>query len=414
MYRTALVLSLALLLAAPARTAGTDATPPFTTAAALEQWLAHNASPLDRMPPYARALFLDSLRFGPRGLHTLPVDILLAELTSEEALAVQRLLLEDTYPFPGLAPDEAVRLRAARADGSLAPPTDAMVSAYRDWQDASPDAVDGDTAVANIEQLIANEVTSASTGGEDLRLLHRAAMGLAQSTGRDTHVDAARVLHGRLQSHGLVTRNDHRDMQHALLRSGRIEEARAFTASLSDLALPPVPHLDTSYALTEGDVGIWKIIDDDAAAPTLQLEAIDLRTRIVVVSSPGCGFSNAAAAAIPDDPELGPLFARHATWLMAPTAIAEASMLRDWNRRRPLTPIHIAVDAGQWPISSFDATPHFLAFRDGALVERYEGWQRDGSSRDAVHAMLVRAGLLRSTGAAPSAGDNPQETSGHR
>lgn len=414
MYRTAFVLSLTLFLAAPARTAGTEAAaPPFTTAAAFEQWLAHNASPMDRMPPYARALFLDSLGFGPRGLHTLPVDILLAELTTEEASAVQRLLLEDTFPFPGLAPDEALRLRAARADGSLAPATNAVVSAYRDWQGASAHAVDSDTAIATIDRLIANEGVSASAGGEDLRLLHRAALGRAQSTGRDTQIDAASVLHARLRSLGFATRTDHHDMQQTLLRNGRIDEARAFTASLPDAALPPVPHLDTSRGITERDVGVWKIIDDDATVPTLRLDAIDLGRRIVVVSSPGCGFSNAAAAAIPTDSELGPLFARHATWLMTPAAIAEASMLRDWNRRHPLTPIHIAFDAAQWPVS-LDATPQFLVFHDGALVERFEGWQRDGSSRDAVHAMLVRAGLLRSTGAAPPAGDNSPETSGHR
>lgn len=310
MYRTAFVLSLALLLAAPARTAGKEAAAPhFTTAAAFEQWLAHNASPLDRMPPYARALFLDSLGFGPRGLHTLPVDILLAELTSEEASAVQRLLLEDTFPFPGLAPDEAVRLRAARADGRLAAPSNEVLDAYRDWQHASLQSPPDDRVAATIDRLIAREVASERDSGEDLRLLHRAAVHRAAVVPDSTRIDGAIALHARLQTRGLAMRNDHRDLQQALLRSGRIEQAQAFTASLPDAGLAPVPTLDTSRPLSEGAVGIWTIEADDAPVPTLRLDAIDLSTRIVVVSSPGCGFSNAAVAAIPGDAELGPVFA---------------------------------------------------------------------------------------------------------
>ncbi|MET0328047.1 MAG: hypothetical protein ABW163_04680 [Luteimonas sp.] len=398
---------LALLLAAPATAIGDEApAPPFTSAAALERWLARNASPLDRMPPYARALFLDALGFGPRGLHTLPVGVLLAELTTAEAADVQRLLLDADTPFQGLTVNEAARLRAARAEGRLAPPSDAVLGAYRDWQDASMGPSPDGSAAAAIDRLIAREVASDRDAGEDLRLLQRAAVERATAVPDGARIDRAVALHARLQSQGLAMRNDHRDLQQALLRNGRIDQARSFTASLPDAGLPPVPIFDTAHPLADGAVGIWTIDTDDNAVPTLRLGAIDLGTRIVIVSSPGCGFSNAAAAAIPDDPELGPVFAQYATWLIAPTAVAEASTLRAWNRRHPATPIRIAADASQWPMD-FDTTPQFLVFREGALVARLGRWQRDGSDRDALHAMLVRAGLLRSTGPSRSTGDNP-------
>jgi len=412
MLRTRLVFCLALLLAAPV-TAIDDVTPapPFDTAADLEHWLSRNASPLDLMPPCARALFLDSLGFGPQGLHTLPVDTLLAELTTTEAAAVYRLLFEGESPFQGLTPEEAARLRRARAEGRLAPPSKEVLDAYRDWQDASVQIPPDAQGTARIDRLIAREVASDRDSGEDLRLLHRAAVQRAAEAPDSPRIDDALALHARLQARDLAMRNDHRDLQQALLRSGRIEQARDFTASLPDAGLSPVPTLDTSRPLPGGAIGIWTIQADDGTVPTLRLDAIDLGNRIVVVSSPGCGFSNAAAAAIPEDPELGPLFAQHATWLIAPTAIAETTALRHWNRRHAATPIHIAADATQWPMD-FDTTPQFLVFRDGVVVERFGRWQRDGSDRDALRAMLVRAGLLRSTSPAPPAGDNPPQASG--
>lgn len=410
MLRTCLAIGLALLLAAPApATTDNVAKPPFTSAAALEHWLSRNPSPLDRMPPYARALFLDSLGFGPRGLRTLPVDVLLAELTTAEAAEVQRLLLDGEFRFEGLSPEEAARLRTARAEGRLAPPSEQVLGAYRDWQEASLENPANDDSARAIDRLIAREVASDRGNGEDLRMLYRAAVNRAAEAPASTRIDDAVALHARLQSSGLAMRNDHHDLQQALLRSGRIEQARAFTARNADTALPPVPTLDTSKVLPEGAVGVWTIEADDAAAPTLRLDAIDLDTRIVVVSSPGCGFSNAAAAAIPDDPELGTVFAQHAIWLIAPTAIVEAAGLRQWNRQHPATPIHIAANAAQWPMD-FDTTPQFLVFRDGKLIDRFGRWQRDGSDRDALHAMLERAGLLRSTTSPPTAGDNAGTT----
>lgn len=411
MSKALIALCLMLLLAVSARAgdAQPDA-PPFTTANSLERWLAGNASPLDALPPYARALFLDALDFGPRGLRGFPLDVLPFELTGAELLDVQSLLLDEPRPHPGLEPDEAARLRAARADGRLPPPSEAVLAAYRDWRARmAPQA--GDT-LGTIDPLVADAVASPQVRGEDLRLLLRLAVDSAGLHRDAARVDAARSLHARLHAQGLATRADHRDLQGLLLRTGRLEDARQFMAGVPDAGLPAVPRIDTAHALPADAIRIWQV-EGDGPTPVLREGALDLGTRIVVVSSPACGFSNAAALAIPADPELGPLFARHATWLAASDAVASAAALRDWNRRHPATPILIAADPAQWPMA-FDSTPQFLVFRDGALVDRHDGWQRDGSSREALHAMLVRAGLLRSTRPAPPADDNAGMTSGNR
>lgn len=123
MSRSLATLCLALLLSMSAHAGEREvASPPFTTAEALVAWLAQHPSPLDRVPPHTRALFLDALDFGPRGVRSFPYGELASELTTAELAEVQRLLFDEAMPLTGLDAEEARRLRMARAAGTLAPP----------------------------------------------------------------------------------------------------------------------------------------------------------------------------------------------------------------------------------------------------------------------------------------------------
>ncbi|MDR6992516.1 hypothetical protein [Luteimonas sp. 3794] len=410
MSRSLVALCLAFL-AMPAL--GTDpepAAPPFVTAGALTDWLAHHPSALDHAPPHARALFLEALDFGPRGVRGFPYGELAFDLTTAELAEVQRLLLDEAMPLPGLEVEEARRLRAVRASGALAAPSAPVLATYREWRGTlEPMEMSGEA----IDRLAAEQTQAGSDVSEDLRLLHRAALERATEFRDDARIHTVRALHARLQARTLASRQDHRALQRLLIVSGRIEDARTFTASVPDAGLPAVPRFDASRPLPQSAVRIWQIEDDDGAEPSLRQDALDLDLRIVVVSSPGCGFSRAAATAIPSDPELGPIFAQHAVWLIAPDAIADVAALREWNLRNPNAGIKIAVDAAQWPVA-LDTTPQFLVFRDGQLVEHVDGWRRDGSDRDALHAALARAGLLRSNADIPVPANIRNTTSGHR
>lgn len=58
---------------------------PIQTSADLGAYLSSNdPSPLDRLPPVARAEFVESLRFGSKGLHTLNGSLLERHLTPTE------------------------------------------------------------------------------------------------------------------------------------------------------------------------------------------------------------------------------------------------------------------------------------------------------------------------------------------
>lgn len=410
MFRSLVALCLALLVMPAPGAERAPAAPPFVTQQALMDWLAHHPSPLDQAPPHARALFLDALDFGPRGVRSFPYAELAPELTTSELAEVQRLLLDQAMPLRGLEVEEARQLRGARASGTLAAPSAPVLVAYRNWRGAlEPTEMSG----AAIDRLAEAHAQSGGDVSEDLRLLHRAALERADEFRDDARIDTARALHARLHSRALATRQDDRALQRLLLVSGRVEDARTFTAGAPAASLPAVPRFDASRPLAHDAVRIWQIEDDDSAEPILRLDALDLDLRIVVVSSPGCGFSRAAAAAIPSDPELGPVFAQHAVWLIAPDAIADTAALRDWNLRNPATVIRIAADAAQWPVA-LDITPQFLVFRDGQLVEHISGWRRDGSDRDALQAALMRAGLLRSTADSPAPANIRDTTAGHR
>lgn len=410
MLRSLATLCLSLLVMPALGTDPKPAAPPFVKAEALTDWLARHPSPLDQAPPHARALFLGALDFGPKGIRSFPYGELAPELTTAELAEVQRLLLEEAMPLPGLEPEEARRLRAVRASGALAGPSEPVLAAYREWR-GTPEPTE--SSGTTIDRLAAEQARAGSDASEDLRLLHRAALERATEFRDDARIDTARALHARLHGQALASRQDHRSLQRLLLVSGRIEEARVFTASVPEAGLPAVPRFDASRLLPRDVVRVWQIADDDGLELTLRQDALNLDLRIVVVSSPGCGFSRAAAATIPPDPELGPVFAQHAVWLIAPDAIADVAALRAWNLRNPDAGIRIAVDSAQWPVA-LDTTPQFLVFRDGQLLEHVSGWRSDGSSRDALHAALARAGLLRSNADTPVPANIGNTTSGHR
>lgn len=410
MSRSLVALCLALLVMPALGAERQPAAPPLVTKQTLMDWLAHHPSPLDQAPPHARTSFLDALDFGPKGVRSFPYAELAPELTTAELAEVQRLLLDEAMPLPGLEPDEARRLRAARASGALAAPSAPVLAAYRHWRGTLEPT---ETAGAAIDRMAAEQTQAGRNVSEDLRLLHRAALERATEFRDDARIDAARVLHARLHAQALASRRDHHSLQRLLLVSGRIEEARMFTASVPEAGLPAVPRFDAARLLPRDAVRVWQVADEDGPELTLRQDALDLDLRIVVVSSPGCGFSRAAATAIPSDPELGPVFAQHAVWLIAPDAIADVAALRAWNLRNPDAGISIAVNAAQWPVA-LDTTPQFLVFRDGQLVEHLSGWRRDGSERDALHAALARAGLLRSNADTAVPANIRNTTPGHR
>ncbi|MCD9029597.1 hypothetical protein LDO26_15495 [Luteimonas sp. BDR2-5] len=349
---------------------------PLRSREALDAYLAHYPTALDRLPPEARAWFLAELDFGPRGLRSFSFGELAPELTKAEIAEVQRLFLDAPVAARGLDDAEAERLRSARARDPAMAVSAPVAAGYTALVAAGHD---GDTVVAAYDELsgllpTGNDLEAIGTG--DLRVLFRATRRVIDHDPAPARVDAAIHIHDVLAARGWAMRNDG-EMAHALLlRRGDLASAQAFAARHPALELPPLPRIEDAGVVPDGAPAVW-IVDPDRP-DVLTRQAIDLGAHIFIVSSPGCGFSRAASEQIPHDPVLGPLFAGHATWLASPSHLASLDALRDWNRAHPDAATAIATDTADWPLA-FDSTPRFHFFRDGQLVATVDGWPAEGN-----------------------------------
>lgn len=370
---------------------------PITSLAALDAWLAARCpSPLDVMPPGSRTRFLEGLVFNDRGLSRFSTAELDAELTHDELRDVMRLFGLNAPATLGLLEEEADRLRAARAAEPV-PDHRGIEASFDTLQGALNGLVARDAAAAGAiyAPLFPEEsrkATIAAASSHDLRLLYRAARTTAWHSRANVHLEAMADTLDELERRGLATRNEIRAMNAMLIKAGRLEQSRKFSSRHVAAGLLPLPPVIAPEAVANG---VPSALDVSAAEHALLHEVVELAPlRIIVVASPGCGFSRAAAKAIPADPELGPIFAKHAVWLAAPGELAGLDALRSWNQNNPKAALRVAASSERWPMLALDSYPQFHIFRDGQLMQSVSGWPTGEGNRDAILAALRAAGAL--------------------
>jgi hypothetical protein len=182
---------------------------------------------------------------------------------------------------------------------------------------------------------------------------------------------------------GIATEEHFRDMFDAYLSASRHDQASALTQDYPDIELPEVPEIvPPESAPSDNDRTLWRVVEDP-----LRLEGfhVDLDApRLLIVSSPGCGFCRMAARALPADDVLGPLMREHAIWLAAKSSGNTYPRMLRFNGEYPEAQ-HYFVDApGEWPMPGFNATPRFHFVKDGETVETLAGW---GGGSEALWAI---------------------------
>lgn len=201
--------------------------------------------------------------------------------------------------------------------------------------------------------------------------------------------DAVRLAEA-LQARGVFDTRRVADLLGLHIAARDWDAARALRAAHPEAALQPLPRHVQRAPLAEGERGVW-IVEDD----TLRREALPplAGTRLVVISTPGCGFATAAREALHDDPELGPAL-RRALWL----APAHGQLQLDGHRalaaRYPDFTHRLVDREDDWSMISDWATPRFLVLSDGVLLGELTGWPRDGRNREPLAALLAKHGLL--------------------
>ena len=140
----------------------------------------------------------------------------------------------------------------------------------------------------------------------------------------------------------------------------------------------------------------------DNSGRRLTRTAIDLAPTQILVTA-GCHFSADAAEDISADPVLGPVFARHAHWLVGAPGVESMDAVRKWNQRFPGAQAEMIHDRGEWSIFPTWSMPKFHIVRDGKVVETVKGWPRSPmSNRQSLIDALRRAGLLEQPSAEPT------------
>jgi len=192
---------------------------------------------------------------------------------------------------------------------------------------------------------------------------------------------------------GIATDGHYSDLFDAYLAASRHDDAERMHERYPDVDLPEVPEIvPPSPAPSENARTLWRVADDP-----LRLEGftVDLdEPRLLIVSSPNCGFCRRAARALPADEVLGPLMREHALWLVSKSSSDPYPRMLRFNREFPEAPHYYVDEPTDWPMPQFSATPRFHFAQAGQIRETLAGWGGGSEALWAIARGFAAIGLL--------------------
>lgn len=399
-------LSIAACLVAFAAVASARAADPaIRSQAQLERYLRDTpieATPLAPLPPAARRRFLAQLRFGPHGADidlgepeawlTRPQAARLFALFGQQALASNlelgltparkarrdRELLEDARRR-GCVPDSCPESEIERLFDQLS--AIGPHTSLPDVQRFAAEKHDYDRLFARFQHADRLRELSAP----DLRRLVRALRRALYAVPDAGHVAQLRDDLAEMQRRGMIEDADFIELYRAELGTRAFDRAAALRRQHPGMGVPALP------SFVSGDAppaGVPTALSVDVASGTMRRLAVDLGGPLRIVVIAGCHFSEDAARAIEDDAMLRPLFARHSTWLAAPSQRIDEVV--EWNRRFRELPMLVAWRQSEWSMLPDWGMPSYYVFRHGRLASRFSGWL----GLDALRQSLREAGAL--------------------
>jgi len=407
-----LVVATVIALSVGSATAGNPSNEPYMpiqSRADLQRYLDATPiaeSPLSRLSPMGRRRFLEEINFTARGIGGYGTADLEAELTAEDIREVLALfglhassgLLSDArevnrndrpsrWPVPreptaiGLKFDQLRALDRLPADPTAGLTGDARARAMHDGYDRMFGA--GPSLLAEVSDT-------------DLDLLFRAAGVVIGATNDPRYFNDMDRLLAELQVRELAQKGHYRSMHRALVLTRNFDRADALARAHPSLEFSVTPEIVDEVAPDYTGPTIWSVGQDRYRLVHQALE-LDAPAVIIVTTDPSrCHFSREAMTAIESDPVLGPLFAKHATWLVPQAGSLDVELLQQWNHEHPGAGASLAVDAREWPAIDEWATPTFYFFSNGELAAKVVGWPRgEAGHRDEVVAALGDIGLLQ-------------------
>lgn len=228
---------------------------------------------------------------------------------------------------------------------------------------------------------------------DDLRYLFRSAY-LTNFYTADPHVvhDMTRAF-AQLQHRNIAKKFDYQQMYQALIGTRMLTDAGGFYAQYHAMGLDALPTFREAPGIEAGEPTEW-VVSQTAPELLRQPFVFAESSQVLVIGHPLCHFTQNAVRDIFADPQLGPVFAKHAHWLAPQDQHLKVELFQQWNRDHPKAPMAIAYKQSEWPMLGMWATPTFYFFRNGSLIARVVGWPKEGR-RDALRSALRQIGLLK-------------------
>jgi len=372
--------------------------------AQLETHLREHAAdtPLNALSPGARERFLMSLSFDANGVTALDAADLMDELTQEQILAVLSLFgpraLENPPPSHYL---ETRRVDKRRANSGSIGAIERRYNQFYGETRFPPQTTDlarAQALAAAFDARLGELFTTSAlhrVDDHELRLLRTAARRVATQARLARYVDTFRAIFGERVRRNLTSSDDVETLQGLLLAQHRVPEARRLARDHPLAKLPPLPEFIDTLGADNAQPTVWRF---DATGKRLTRAVIDLAPLSVIVTG-NCELSREAAADIDADPTLGPLFARHAQWLVPEPGIEAIPDAIAWNREFPRAPVAMIYARADFGVLPDWGMPQFYIVRNGAVIDTASGWWRGSpEARDQLLAALRRSGLLPGAG----------------
>lgn len=231
---------------------------------------------------------------------------------------------------------------------------------------------------------------------DEVRQLYGASDMLASYTmffdaGRNAgYVGSMGVAFRELRRRSIATDADAGNLFDALVASRRFEEAALLKRSNPALSDKDVPAVAKSPGFREDAPAEMALVS--AREFSLRNVDLDARYKIVVVS--GCHISEAATKAIDADPVLRDAFARAgAIWLAPADRNFDGQAVQRWNNEFPRQGMTVAYRNEAWKGIDFSQIPAFYFYKNGKLVGKHTGWQKQGVPPQ-IATVLRSMGLL--------------------
>lgn len=192
---------------------------------------------------------------------------------------------------------------------------------------------------------------------------------------------------------GIAKPKQFQELFDAYLAASLHDQAERLVQSYPDVDLPEVPEIVAPGSPPSDSARtLWRVADDP---PRLEGFHVELDgPKLLIVSSPGCGFCRMAARVLPADDVLGPLMREHAIWLAEKSANNTYPRMLRFNREYPEALHFFVDDPAEWPVPAFNATPRFHFSDGGEVRETLVGWRGGSEALWAIARGFESIGLL--------------------